>query len=59
MEVLCGLAKWSNGWNNWRPGGAIREKWIMLDGKEGEWSDLIFGVLRWYPPPVSIKAHVG
>jgi hypothetical protein len=23
MEVLCGLAKWSNGWYKWRPGGAI------------------------------------
>jgi hypothetical protein len=33
MEVLCGLAKWSNGWHNWRPGGAIRGKWRILDGK--------------------------
>jgi hypothetical protein len=61
MEVLCGLAKWSNGWYNWRPGeairrkwsiigdraGAIRRKWRILDGKEGEWSDLIFEASRW------------
>jgi hypothetical protein len=33
MEVLCGLASWSNGWHNWRPGGAIRGKWRILDGK--------------------------
>jgi hypothetical protein len=25
-----------------RPGGAIRGKRIILDGKKGEWSDLIF-----------------
>jgi hypothetical protein len=24
LEVLCGLARWSNGWHNWRLGGAIR-----------------------------------
>jgi hypothetical protein len=24
-------------------GRAIREKWRILDGKEDEWSDLIFG----------------
>jgi hypothetical protein len=27
--------------------GAIRGKWRILDGKEGEWSDLIFGAPRW------------
>jgi hypothetical protein len=34
-------------WHNWRPGGAIRGKWRILDGKEDEWSDLIFGAPRW------------
>jgi hypothetical protein len=24
-------------WLNWRPGGAIREKWGQLVGKVGEW----------------------
>jgi hypothetical protein len=47
MEVLYGLAKWSNGWHNWRPDGAIRGKWRILDGKEDEWSDLIFRAPRW------------
>jgi hypothetical protein len=47
MEVLCGLEKWSNGWPNWRPGGATRGKWRILDGKEGEWFDLIFRASRW------------
>jgi hypothetical protein len=27
--------------------GAIRGKWRILDGKEGEWSDLKFGAPRW------------
>jgi hypothetical protein len=27
--------------------GAIRGKWRILDGKEGEWSDLIFGASMW------------
>jgi hypothetical protein len=43
MEALCGLARGSNGWHNWRSGGPIRGKWRILDGKEGEWSDLKFG----------------
>jgi hypothetical protein len=30
-----------------RPDGAIRGKWRILDEKEGEWSDLIFGASRW------------
>jgi hypothetical protein len=30
-----------------RPGGAIRGIWRILDGKEEEWSDLIFKDLRW------------
>jgi hypothetical protein len=47
MEVLCGLTRWSNGWHNWRPGGAIRGKWRILDEKEGERSDMIFGAPRW------------
>jgi hypothetical protein len=47
MEVLCGLAKCLNGWHNWRPDAAIRGKWRILDGKEGEWSDLIFRASRW------------
>jgi hypothetical protein len=34
-------------WFKMRPGGAIREKWRILDGKEGEWSDMIFRALRW------------
>jgi hypothetical protein len=28
-----------------RPDGAIREKWIILDGNEDEWSDIKFGAL--------------
>jgi hypothetical protein len=47
MDVLSGLANWSNGWYNWRPGGAIKGKWRILDEKEGERSDLIFGASRW------------
>jgi hypothetical protein len=35
MEVLCGLAKWSNGWHNWRPGGAIRENGEYWMGRKG------------------------
>jgi hypothetical protein len=58
MEVLCGLARWSIDWHNYRPGGAISEKWRILDGNEGKWSDLIFGASRWSPPSVSIKARV-
>jgi hypothetical protein len=34
-------------WFKMRPGGAIRRKWRILDGKEGEWSDLIFIASRW------------
>jgi hypothetical protein len=34
-------------WFNMRPGGAIREKWRILDGKEDEWCDLKFGAPRW------------
>jgi hypothetical protein len=30
-----------------RLGGAIRGKWRILDGKEEEWADLIFGAPRW------------
>jgi hypothetical protein len=33
--------------HNWRPGGAIKGKWRILDGKEGKWSDLKFRSLRW------------
>jgi hypothetical protein len=29
------------------PGEAIREKGGILDGKEGEWSDLKFRAPRW------------
>jgi hypothetical protein len=29
-----------------RPGRPIRGKWRILDGKEGEWSDLKFGAPR-------------
>jgi hypothetical protein len=47
MEVLCGLARRSNGWHNWRLGRAIRGKWRIMDGKEGEWSDPIFEASRW------------
>jgi hypothetical protein len=35
MEVLCGLAKWSNGWHNWIPCRAIRGKWKILAGLLG------------------------
>jgi hypothetical protein len=55
MEVLCSLARGSNGWHNWRPGWAIREKWRIQDGKEWEWSDLKFRDPRWQPPSVSVK----
>jgi hypothetical protein len=34
-------------WFKMRPGWAIRGKWRILDGKEGEWSDLIFRASRW------------
>jgi hypothetical protein len=34
-------------WFKMRPGGTIRGKWRIVDGKEGEWSDLIFGAPRW------------
>jgi hypothetical protein len=34
-------------WFKMRPGGAIRGKWRILDGKEWEWSDLIFRASRW------------
>jgi hypothetical protein len=34
-------------WFKMRSGGAIRGKWRILDGKKGEWSDLIFGTPRW------------
>jgi hypothetical protein len=47
MEVLFGLARGSNGCHNWRLSGAIRGKWRILDVKEDEWSDLIFGAPRW------------
>jgi hypothetical protein len=47
MEVLCGLARRSNGWHKWRPCGAIRGKQRILDGEEGEWSDLIFRAPSW------------
>jgi hypothetical protein len=30
-----------------RPVREIRGKWRILDGKEGEWSYLIFGASRW------------
>jgi hypothetical protein len=33
-----------------RPGGAIRRKWRILDGKEGEWSDLKFGASKVVAP---------
>jgi hypothetical protein len=42
-----------------RPGGAIRGKWRILDGKEEQWSDMIFGAPRWKSPRVSVKARVG
>jgi hypothetical protein len=34
-------------WFKIRPGGAIRRKWRIMDGKEGEWSDLVFRAPRW------------
>jgi hypothetical protein len=47
MEVLCGLARWSNGGiiGDWV--GEIRGKWRIVDGKEREWSDLVFRAPRW------------
>jgi hypothetical protein len=33
-------------WFKMRSGGTIRGKWITLDGKKEEWSDLIFGAPR-------------
>jgi hypothetical protein len=42
-----------------RPRRAIKGKWRILDGKKGEWSDLIFGAQRWKLLPVSVKARVG
>jgi hypothetical protein len=53
------LARWLKYWHNWRPGGAIRGKGRILDGKEDEWSDLKFRAPRWSLPLVSIKAHDG
>jgi hypothetical protein len=47
MEVLCGLARLSNGWHNWRLGRAIRGKERILDGMEDKWPDLKFGAPRW------------
>jgi hypothetical protein len=47
MEVLCGLASWSNDWHNWRPGGAIREKWRILVGKVESGLDHKFRAPRW------------
>jgi hypothetical protein len=46
-------------WFKMRSGGAIRGKRRILDGKEGKLSDLIFGAPSWWPPPVSVKVHVG
>jgi hypothetical protein len=34
-------------WFKMRPGRAIRGKWRILDGKVGEWSDMIFGAPGW------------
>jgi hypothetical protein len=34
-------------WFKMRPGGAVRGKWRIPDGKKGEWCDLIFGASRW------------
>jgi hypothetical protein len=34
-------------WFKIRLGKAIRGKLRILDGKEGEWSDMIFGASRW------------
>jgi hypothetical protein len=62
MEVLCGLARWLNGWHNWRVGKAIRGKWRILGGKVESGLDRKFGAPRWWPPPMLIKAcvaHIG
>jgi hypothetical protein len=42
-----------------RPGGASRGKWRILDGKDDEWSILMFGTSKVVALPVSIKDHVG
>jgi hypothetical protein len=47
MQVLCGLARRSNDWHNWRLGRAIKGKWRILDGKEDGWSDMKFGAPKW------------
>jgi hypothetical protein len=33
-------------WFKMRSDGAIRRKWRILDEKEGDWSDMIFGASR-------------
>jgi hypothetical protein len=35
MEDLCGLARWSNGWHNWRPGGQLGENVEYWMGRKG------------------------
>jgi hypothetical protein len=34
-------------WFKMRPGRASRRKWRILDRKEEEWSNVIFGAPRW------------
>jgi hypothetical protein len=41
------LSKMIEGLHKWRPGGAIRRKQRILDGKKGEWFDVIFEAPRW------------
>jgi hypothetical protein len=43
MEVLCGLARWSNGWHNWRPGGQLGENGEYWMGRKG--SGLIWNLV--------------
>jgi hypothetical protein len=47
MEVLCGLAIWSDGWHNWRLDWSIWGKWRILDGKFESGLDHKFRSPRW------------
>jgi hypothetical protein len=47
MEVLYSLARWSNGWHNWRPDEVIRGKWRILDRKVESGLDRKFEAPSW------------
>jgi hypothetical protein len=50
IEALCGLSGKSDGGTSMRLGGAIRGKWRIFDGKDGEGSVVIFGALKGVAP---------